>query len=369
VTIAALERKGNIVVRRCSLCRKTLIFETIQRVIRRSPPVMSGMKGNCLDLQNLSRRRVVTVGIGQILSTVLPSDHAVPANSKPCAWARCGRSRGRDRRPFGEASLQKTSFDKGPSTSASAARGSDFFARPIFCRDSSSAGPTRGSPTSMRHAMRRMAKPVDVLRSQRSGAQTDLLLARSRKPAKSVNVKKGQFLSAAVEWQRCRQESPAPVIRTLLVHERGASFGYNTLVSDIRARRSWRERPGSRDLRRHPHRCKHRAAKGHRRRAANASLSPTKCGGFFLCFVLLLSIVFFSWGGGCFFLVCVAFGGGVCSSRSLSLSPPDEVPLPPAAAPNGWRRRSRRAVIRAQDRRARMIRAIRIVAKRRAVAR
>ena len=63
--------------------------------------------------------------------------------------------------------------------------------------------------------------------------QTDLLVASAR-TGRAVNVKKGQFLAPwdmvhAVD--KVRQSGNADV----MVTERGASFGYNTLVSDMRA--------------------------------------------------------------------------------------------------------------------------------------
>src|SRR5690606_34993786 len=63
--------------------------------------------------------------------------------------------------------------------------------------------------------------------------QTDLLLAAGRTGC-AVNVKKGQFLAP---WDM--QHVAAKVRETgndrILLTERGASFGYNTLVSDMRA--------------------------------------------------------------------------------------------------------------------------------------
>jgi hypothetical protein len=51
---------------------------------------------------------------------------------------------------------------------------------------------------------------------------------------KVVNVKKGQFL-APWDMVNVAPRSPAPAIPTCCCAERGASFGYNTLVSDMRA--------------------------------------------------------------------------------------------------------------------------------------
>jgi len=63
--------------------------------------------------------------------------------------------------------------------------------------------------------------------------QTDLLVAAA-KTRKAVNVKKGQFL-APWDMQNVVAKIAAAGNKNVLVTERGASFGYNTLVSDMRA--------------------------------------------------------------------------------------------------------------------------------------
>ena len=68
--------------------------------------------------------------------------------------------------------------------------------------------------------------------------QTDLLLAAGETGA-VVNIKKGQFLAP---WDMANVA--AKVASTgndrILLTERGTTFGYNTLVADMRACRSWR---------------------------------------------------------------------------------------------------------------------------------
>jgi 2-dehydro-3-deoxyphosphooctonate aldolase (KDO 8-P synthase) len=63
--------------------------------------------------------------------------------------------------------------------------------------------------------------------------QTDLLIAAA-KTGKAVNVKKGQFL-APWDMQHVVEKITGAGNRNVLVTERGVSFGYNTLVSDMRA--------------------------------------------------------------------------------------------------------------------------------------
>ncbi|MEM7122616.1 MAG: 3-deoxy-8-phosphooctulonate synthase [Pseudomonadota bacterium] len=63
--------------------------------------------------------------------------------------------------------------------------------------------------------------------------QTDLLVAAG-KTGKAVNVKKGQFL-APWDMKHVAAKVASTGNENILLTERGASFGYNTLVSDMRA--------------------------------------------------------------------------------------------------------------------------------------
>lgn len=63
--------------------------------------------------------------------------------------------------------------------------------------------------------------------------QTDLLIAAGETGA-AINVKKGQFL-APWDMQNVVQKVESTGNRRILLTERGASFGYNTLVADMRA--------------------------------------------------------------------------------------------------------------------------------------
>ncbi len=63
--------------------------------------------------------------------------------------------------------------------------------------------------------------------------QTDLVHAAAR-TGKIVNLKKGQFLSP-MDMQHVVKKAVAAGTKRILVTERGASFGYNNLVADMRA--------------------------------------------------------------------------------------------------------------------------------------
>jgi 2-dehydro-3-deoxyphosphooctonate aldolase (KDO 8-P synthase) len=129
----------------------------------------------------------------------------------------------------------KTSFDKANRTSASAERGIGITkALPIFAeiRD------TLGLPvlTDVHEAAQcaDVAQAVDVLQIPAFLCrQTDLLLAAAA-TGKVVNVKKGQFL-APWDMKNVVTKITSGGNANVLVTERGASFGYNTLVSDMRA--------------------------------------------------------------------------------------------------------------------------------------
>ncbi|MDI4232157.1 3-deoxy-8-phosphooctulonate synthase [Bradyrhizobium sp. Arg237L] len=131
--------------------------------------------------------------------------------------------------------VYKTSFDKANRTSASAARGIGLTeALPIFAEIRSSLGLPVLTDVHEPAQCAEVAPAVDVLQIPAFLCrQTDLLLAAAA-TGKVVNVKKGQFLApwdmANVVAKLTGANNP-----NVLVTERGVSFGYNTLVSDMRA--------------------------------------------------------------------------------------------------------------------------------------
>ncbi|MGY4624304.1 3-deoxy-8-phosphooctulonate synthase [Bradyrhizobium sp. USDA 4486] len=131
--------------------------------------------------------------------------------------------------------VYKTSFDKANRTSASAARGLGLSqSLPIFAEIRSSLGLPVLTDVHEAAQCAEVAQAVDILQIPAFLCrQTDLLLAAAAS-GKVVNVKKGQFLApwdmANVVTKITGANNP-----NVLVTERGASFGYNTLVSDMRA--------------------------------------------------------------------------------------------------------------------------------------
>ncbi len=131
--------------------------------------------------------------------------------------------------------VYKTSFDKANRTSAKSARGLGLDAAlPIFAeiRDKLKI-PVLTDVHDADQCMR-VAGAVDVLQIPAFLCrQTDLLIAAAR-TGKAVNVKKGQFL-APWDMANVVEKITGAGNSNVLVTERGVSFGYNTLVSDMRA--------------------------------------------------------------------------------------------------------------------------------------
>ena len=131
--------------------------------------------------------------------------------------------------------IYKTSFDKANRTSAASPRGVGLEeALPVFAEIRETIGcPVLTDVHGEAHcdAVREV---VDVLQIPAFLCrQTDLLLAAAR-TGRAVNVKKGQFLAPWDMAHVAGKISGAGNDRILLT-ERGASFGYNTLVSDMRS--------------------------------------------------------------------------------------------------------------------------------------
>jgi len=131
--------------------------------------------------------------------------------------------------------VYKTSFDKANRTSGKSARGLGLAAAlPVFAEIRETLDLPVLTDVHESGQCAPMAEVVDILQIPAFLCrQTDLLIAAA-KTGRSINVKKGQFLAP---WDMANVV--AKIIgagnRNVLVTERGASFGYNTLVSDMRA--------------------------------------------------------------------------------------------------------------------------------------
>ncbi len=131
--------------------------------------------------------------------------------------------------------VYKTSFDKANRTSAKSARGIGLDkALAIFAELREKLDVPVLTDVHEPEQCAPVAEVVDVLQIPAFLCrQTDLLIAAA-KTGRAVNVKKGQFL-APWDMGNVVEKITGAGNRNVLVTERGVSFGYNTLVSDMRA--------------------------------------------------------------------------------------------------------------------------------------
>jgi len=131
--------------------------------------------------------------------------------------------------------IYKTSFDKANRTSAGSARGIGLDkALAIFADLREKLGLAVLTDVHEPAQCARVAEVADVLQIPAFLCrQTDLLIAAA-KTGRAVNVKKGQFL-APWDMKNVVEKVTGAGNANVLVTERGVSFGYNTLVSDMRA--------------------------------------------------------------------------------------------------------------------------------------
>ena len=138
-------------------------------------------------------------------------------------------------RELGIGLVYKSSFDKANRTSLGATRGAGLDASlPVFADLKKEFGLPILTDVHTAEQCAVVAEVVDVLQIPAFlSRQTDMLVAAA-KTGRVVNVKKGQFLAP---WDM--KNVVAKVVESgnpnVLSTERGASFGYNTLVSDMRA--------------------------------------------------------------------------------------------------------------------------------------
>jgi len=131
--------------------------------------------------------------------------------------------------------IYKTSFDKANRTSLKGRRGAGLEkSLPIFDKIRKDVGIPVLTDVHTAEQCEIVSKHVDVLQIPAFLCrQTDLLIAAA-KTGKVINVKKGQFL-APWDMVNVTKKIEDSGNKNILVTERGASFGYNTLVSDMRS--------------------------------------------------------------------------------------------------------------------------------------
>ena len=131
--------------------------------------------------------------------------------------------------------IYKTSFDKANRTSLEGKRGVGLEKSvPVFDKIRKEVGIPVLTDVHTIEQCEVVSKHVDVLQIPAFLCrQTDLLIAAA-KTGKIINVKKGQFL-APWDMVNVTKKIEDSGNKNILVTERGASFGYNTLVSDMRS--------------------------------------------------------------------------------------------------------------------------------------
>lgn len=131
--------------------------------------------------------------------------------------------------------IYKTSFDKANRTSATAARGMGLAAAlPVFAEIRDKLGLPTLTDVHEREHCAVIAEVVDVLQIPAFLCrQTDLIEAAAR-TGRAINIKKGQFLAPG-DMAHVISKVTGAGNPNVLACERGASFGYNTLVSDMRS--------------------------------------------------------------------------------------------------------------------------------------
>lgn len=136
---------------------------------------------------------------------------------------------------LGIALIYKSSFDKANRTSLDSPRGMGLDeSLPILAEVREVHGCPVLTDVHLPDQCARVAEAVDVLQIPAFlSRQTDLIVAAAR-TGRALNVKKGQFLAPWDMANVVRKAQAAGNDRVMLC-ERGVSFGYNTLVSDMRA--------------------------------------------------------------------------------------------------------------------------------------
>jgi 2-dehydro-3-deoxyphosphooctonate aldolase (KDO 8-P synthase) len=185
--------------------------------------------------------RHVTIGAGLPGAVTMGNDLPFVLIAGPCAME--GRQHAHDMagtlvemgKRLGIGLVYKSSFDKANRTSAKSNRGIGLDqALPIFAEVRQTYGCPVITDVHLPEQCAPVADVVDVLQIPAFlSRQTDLLLAAGA-TGKAINVKKGQFL-APWDMRNVVAKIDGTGNMNTLVCERGVSFGYNTLVSDMRA--------------------------------------------------------------------------------------------------------------------------------------
>jgi len=136
---------------------------------------------------------------------------------------------------LGVSFIYKSSYDKANRTSIDSYRGPGLKrGLQILKKVKSEVGVPVLSDIHCKEEVAEAAKVLDVIQIPAFlSRQTDLIVAAA-KTGRSVNIKKGQFL-APWDMKAVIEKIESTGNKSILLTERGASFGYNNLVSDFRS--------------------------------------------------------------------------------------------------------------------------------------
>jgi 2-dehydro-3-deoxyphosphooctonate aldolase (KDO 8-P synthase) len=177
-----------------------------------------------------SARTVVFSPTGRLSVIAGPCQMESRAHALETAWALREIA---DR--LGIGLVYKTSFDKANRTSGGAARGLGLAqAAPVFAEIRDATGLPVLTDVHEAEQCGPVAEVVDVLQIPAFLCrQTDLIVAAAQ-TGRALNIKKGQFL-APWDMRHVIAKAADAGNPNVMACERGVSFGYNTLVSDMRA--------------------------------------------------------------------------------------------------------------------------------------
>ena len=131
--------------------------------------------------------------------------------------------------------IYKTSFDKANRSSVDSPRGIGMSeALPILAELRNDYGCPILTDVHSQEQCAPVAEAVDVLQIPAFLCRQTDLLTTAAKTGKAINVKKGQFL-APWEMENVAAKISSAGNENILLCERGTSFGYNTLISDMRS--------------------------------------------------------------------------------------------------------------------------------------
>ena len=184
--------------------------------------------------------KAVTMEIGKKMLTVA-NNAPLTAFAGPCAIEsrdhalECAQALAEIAKRLGIGLVYKSSFDKANRTSVNSQRGLGLVdALPIFAEIRETVGLPVVTDVHEASQCAPVGEVVDVLQIPAFLCrQTDLLVAAAQ-TGKVIKVKKGQFL-APWDMKNVVDKVRSAGNNRVLVTERGASFGYNTLVTDFRS--------------------------------------------------------------------------------------------------------------------------------------